>query len=115
MKKEQPTKKDDQYYKELMYDCEKLEIDEFIQKTAKVWFLNRDKIERFMIEVHGRRAKVWNGKLQSKNYWIWGDTGCGKIEKLRHSSWKTNLPRSYESARGRGRFPTSHVTDGKGN
>jgi hypothetical protein len=84
IKKQTATKKDDQYDNELMDESEKLELQELIEKRPKEWFLHRHTIERFMAESLGTRAKGWNGKLQAKNVWIWGETGCGK------SRWAAN-------------------------
>jgi hypothetical protein len=64
IKKEEKSKHDDEYCRSLMQDCEKLELNELIEKRPKEWFLHREKIERFMIESLGRRARVWNGHLQ---------------------------------------------------
>ena len=53
-------------------------VEEFQEKYPKIWFYQRDKVSAAMNDVAMKFAESWNGNLQDKNVWIWGETGLGK-------------------------------------
>jgi gas vesicle protein len=62
----------------MMKDAREMDPEEFEQAHPNEWYLRREKVEKIMMEAMGRRAQVWGGNLQSKNFWIWGAPGVGK-------------------------------------
>jgi hypothetical protein len=68
----------EQHWRDLIKDCEKLEAEEIKEKYPKDWVLRRGAIERMITEASAKTAKTWDGKLQEKNFWIWGMPGVGK-------------------------------------
>jgi hypothetical protein len=74
----------EQRAREIIKDAEQMGIEEFKEKWPMEWLNRRTTIEKMMVESMGRRAQTWSGKLQNKNFWIWGDPGVGK------SRWAMN-------------------------
>jgi hypothetical protein len=62
-----------------------ISAEAFCDKWAREWILHRGLLERLMLEVATKRMKCWNGKLASKNFWIWGKPG------IRKSRWADQL------------------------
>lgn len=64
----------------IMYDFMKTATPEqFEEMYPKEWYLRRQLVERVMIDSRIRNEIAdWNGDLQEKNIWIWGDAGVGK-------------------------------------
>jgi hypothetical protein len=85
--------KGDEYWKQLIKDCEEMEADEIREKYPKDWVLRRSALERMIVEASSKRARTWNGILQRKNYWIWGKPGVGK------SRWATNQKPAFNTLR----------------
>jgi hypothetical protein len=70
--------RNDDHWRELIKDCERMEADEIREKYPKDWVLRRTVIERMITEASAKNARIWGGLLQQKNFWIWGDPGVGK-------------------------------------
>jgi hypothetical protein len=73
----------DQVAREITKDLGEMEPEEFAEKWPGEWLRNRKRCEEFITEAMGKRATVWPGNLQAKNFWIWGKPGVGK------SKWAT--------------------------
>jgi hypothetical protein len=81
---ERKQKEDKQeIWRTILKDAETMEPDEFKEKWPREWILRRSAIERIMVESSARTAKTWNGNLQHKNFWVYGEPGIGK------SRWAT--------------------------
>jgi hypothetical protein len=55
-----------------------LKPSEFEEEYPATWLSKRPVIERFMLEQRLRNPVTYNGELQDKNVWIWGQAGLGK-------------------------------------
>jgi hypothetical protein len=64
--------------RQIIADAENLTLEEFKDKWPMEWLTKRVTIERMMVDAMARRATIWGGKLQTKNFWIWGAPGVGK-------------------------------------
>jgi hypothetical protein len=82
-----------QYWLECIRDAMKMPVNQFIEKYPKEWLLRRTQIERIMLEASKKSMKEWNGKLTSKNVWMWGAPGLGK------SRWANKLKVEGETFR----------------
>jgi hypothetical protein len=71
----QKRKEQEEYWGTVIKDAMTMGIEEFIQAHPKEWRIRRTQIEKLMLDAARTRMRVWNGNLQEKNYWIWGEAG----------------------------------------
>jgi hypothetical protein len=83
----------DELAREITKDLDEMEPEEFADKWPSEWLRNRRRCEEFLTEGMGRRATVWKGNLQAKNFWVWGKPGIGK------SRWATEQAPVYKTYR----------------
>lgn len=63
--------------REMLKDYRELNRDDFEAKWTYECFHWGDKLNKWAIN-HIEIVGTWNGDLQCKNYWIWGESGTGK-------------------------------------
>ena len=64
---------------EIMYkDMQTLTPEEFASKYPKEWYLRRAQVEKVMIDAAMINVSDFEGNLQQKNWWVWGQPGVGK-------------------------------------
>jgi hypothetical protein len=79
--------------RQIINDAENLDVEQFKNKWPMEWLTKRTTIERMMVDAMARRATIWSGKLQNKNFWIWGAPGVGK------SAWAAKQAPHFNSFR----------------
>ena len=63
--------------KEMLKDVVDLSWNEFENKYPIQAFYQKQKLLDYKIS-HMPPLQIWDGELQRKNFWIWGEPGCGK-------------------------------------
>ena len=70
-----PTKRP---FLEMWHDMKEMEFNDFEEKYPNEVYLRREKVMQVMIDKAMAKVKEYNGNLQEKNWWIWGEPGVGK-------------------------------------
>lgn len=78
VQKDLPTGLSKGNFLEMFEDMTKLSPEEFKEKYPKEWYLRRPQIERIMIDSAMKNVQEYNGILEEKNIWLWGEAGLGK-------------------------------------
>jgi hypothetical protein len=87
----QKKREKNEYWNRIIRDATEMSPTEFAEIHPKEWIIRRSAIERLMLEAGRKRMHTWNGKLSSKNVWIWGAPGVGK------SRWAHQLKNTGET------------------
>lgn len=77
-KKPLPNNAGKDNFLEMWNDMQNLTIDEFMNKYPKEWYYHRDNVMRVMIDFQMKNISVYDGLLEEKNIWIYGEPGVGK-------------------------------------
>jgi hypothetical protein len=63
------------YWNNVGKDAKALGAEEFAERWPKEWLIRRGPVEGLMFDASKERMRVWDGKRQYKNVWLWGKQG----------------------------------------
>lgn len=76
------VKKKNDKVKTMMKEYMELPLKTFIDRYPHFYFYNSKQLEKYKMDTL-TASKPWEGDLQQKNWWIWGEPGTGKSKWAR--------------------------------